>query len=63
MAVPDEVVPFDKSRFKRLMAEHGMDIAILSSRHNIRYVSGGYYYHFHANSQRMAESQYISFAG
>lgn len=63
MAVPDEAVPFDLSRFKRLMAEQGLDIAILSSRHNIRYASGGYYYHFHANSQRMAESQYISFAG
>lgn len=56
-------VPFDSSKFSRLMEEQGLDIAILSSRHNIRYASGGYYYHFHANSQRMAESQYISFVG
>lgn len=56
-------MPFDALKFKRLMIEQNVDIAIISSRHNLRYVSGGYYYHFHVNVQRMAESQYISFAG
>ncbi|MCX8013365.1 MAG: Xaa-Pro peptidase family protein [Rectinema sp.] len=59
----NHALPFDADKFSRLMEDQGLDIAILNSRHNVRYVSGGYYYHFHANADRMAESRYISFAG
>jgi hypothetical protein len=33
------------------------------TRHNVRYLTGGYYYHFHANSTRMGRSQYLPFVG
>ncbi|TFG82059.1 MAG: aminopeptidase P family protein, partial [Spirochaetales bacterium] len=34
-----------------------------NSRHNVRYLSGGYYYHFHENSDRMGRSRYLPFLG
>jgi Xaa-Pro dipeptidase len=55
--------PFDVAKLARLMDEAGVALVLASSRHNVRYLTGGYYYHFHANSARMGRSQYLSFVG
>jgi len=55
--------PFDAAKLDRLMDEAGLSLVIANTRHNVRYLCGGYYYHFHANSTRMGRSQYISFVG
>jgi Xaa-Pro aminopeptidase len=55
--------PFDVSKLFRLMEESGLSLVLVHTRHNVRYLSGGYCYHFHANSSRMGESQYIRFFG
>ena len=40
-----------------------MDLLLASSRHNVRYLTGGYVYHFHERGQRMGSTQYLAFAG
>jgi len=56
-------VPFDAGKLDRLLAEAGLSLVLAHTRHNVRYLSGGYYYHFHANSTRMGRSQYLPFVG
>lgn len=56
-------MPFDAAKLDRLMADAGLDAVLASTRHNIRYLTGGYYYHFHAASTRMGRSQYLAFVG
>lgn len=56
-------VPFDLERLIRLMDGAGLDLVTATSRHNVRYLSGGYYYHFHENSTRMSTSQYLPVVG
>ena len=55
--------PFDVEKLDRLMDEADLSLVLASSRHNVRYLCGGYYYHFHLNSTRMGRSQYLSFVG
>ncbi len=55
--------PFDAAKLDRLMGESGLSLVLAHTRHNVRYLSGGYYYHFHANSTRMGRSQYLPFVG
>jgi Xaa-Pro dipeptidase len=55
--------PFDAAKLDSLMAEAGISLVLVNSRHNVRYLSGGYFYHFHANSARMATSRYLPFLG
>jgi len=56
-------VPFDAAKLDRLMDEAGLSLVVACTRHNVRYLCGGYYYHFHLNSTRMGRSQYLSFVG
>ena len=55
--------PFDSNKLNRLMDEAGLALIVANSRHNVRYLAGGYYYHFHENSTRMGSSQYQPFVG
>jgi Xaa-Pro aminopeptidase len=55
--------PFDAAKLDRLMGEAGLSLVLVHTRHNVRYLSGGYYYHFHANATRMGRSQYLPFVG
>ncbi len=55
--------PFDAKKLDRLMQDAGLDILLACTRHNVRYLTGGYYYHFHANATRMAQTQYLPFVG
>lgn len=50
------VTPFDAGRLERLLAEQGMDAVLASSRHNVRYLTGGHYHHFFARTQRLGEA-------
>lgn len=56
-------LPFDVAKLDRLMTDAGLDAVLVSTRHNIRYLTGGYYYHFHAAATRMGRSQYLAFVG
>jgi len=56
-------VPFDAAKLDRLMEETDVSLVLASTRHNIRYLCGGYYYHFHSNYTRVGRSQYLSFVG
>jgi Xaa-Pro aminopeptidase len=57
------VVPFDAEKLHRLMEEAGLSLLLASTRHNVRYLTGGYYYHFHAHATRMGRTQYLPFVG
>ncbi len=56
-------IPFDAAKLDRLMAESDLGLVLAHTRHNVRYLTGGYYYHFHGVSTRMGRSQYLPFAG
>ena len=52
---------FDVRRLFRLMEEAGADVLLASSRHNIRYLTGGYYYPLYAWDAHTRGTQYLSF--
>ena len=52
---------FDKGRLSALMGERGVDLLLASSRHNIRYLTGGYYYPLYMWDAHTRGSQYLSF--
>ncbi len=54
-------VPFNVDKFNDLLAAASVDLLLVHTRHNVRYLTGGYYYHFHAVSTRMDRSRYIPF--
>ncbi len=57
------MVPFDSAKLTDLMDAAGMDLLLASTRHNVRYLTGGYVYHFHERGQRMGSSRYLAFVG
>ncbi len=57
------MVPFDGKKLQGLMEEAGVDVLLASTRHNVRYLTGGYYFHFHAVATRIGQSQYLPIVG
>ncbi len=57
------MTPFDSAKLAHVMDEAGMDLLLANTRHNVRYLTGGYVYHFHERGQRMGSSQYLAFVG
>lgn len=57
------MIPFDAKKLGDLMEESGLDLLVANTRHNVRYLTGGYYFHFHAYATRMGRSQYLPFVG
>lgn len=57
------MIPFDGAKLQQLMEETGVDLVLASTRHNVRYLTGGYVYHFHERSPRVASGQYLAFVG
>ncbi|MBI3128468.1 MAG: M24 family metallopeptidase [Candidatus Tectomicrobia bacterium] len=53
-------LPYDGPKLDRLMEEAGADLVLAFTRHNIRYLCGGYFYHFHERFQAIAEAQYTA---
>jgi Xaa-Pro dipeptidase len=55
------MLPFDGERLARLAADAGADVVLASTRHNVRYLTGGYYLHFFDRASRFGGGQYLSF--
>jgi Xaa-Pro aminopeptidase len=53
--------PFDVERLARLAREQQVGVVLASTRHNVRYLTGGYYLHFFARASRFGGGQYLSF--
>ena len=57
------MIPFDVKKLEGLMEASGLDLLVANTRHNVRYLTGGYYFHFHAYATRMGRSQYLPLIG
>lgn len=57
------MVPFNAEKLARLMEEADLSLLLASTRHNIRYLTGGYSYHFLSRAPRFGRSQYLPFVG
>lgn len=63
VASPDGAitVPFDTSRLDRLMDEAGIDVLLVSSKHNTQYLLGGYRFIFFSAMDAIGHSRYLPF--
>ena len=52
---------FDADRLFALMEEAGVELLLASTRHNVRYLSGGYYYPLYMWDAHARRTQYLSF--
>lgn len=46
------MTPFDEERLTRLMRAYNVDVMLATTRHNVRYLTGGYYLPFYARAAR-----------
>ncbi|MGY4158409.1 Xaa-Pro aminopeptidase [Bradyrhizobium sp. USDA 4461] len=51
--------PFDTAKLDRLMDEAGLDILIVTSRHNVQYLLGGYRFFFFDVMEAIGTSRYL----
>lgn len=54
--------PFDATKLFALMEESEVELLLASTRHNIRYLTGGYYYPLYMWDPHARKTQYLSFA-
>ncbi len=54
---------YDEEKLDRLMEEAGVDLILAHTPHNIRYLTGGYYFHFRERVTAIGPSQYLPFVG
>jgi Xaa-Pro dipeptidase len=52
-------VPFDAALADRLMEEAGIDVLLTTSRHNVRYLLGGYAFLFFSAMEAIGHSRYL----
>jgi len=52
-------MPFDSARLDELLDEAGLDAVLVTSKHNIQYMLGGYRYFFYANMDAHGLSRYL----
>ncbi|HEV2357709.1 MAG TPA: Xaa-Pro peptidase family protein [bacterium] len=55
------MLPFDGERLARLARGQHVDVVLASTRHNVRYLTGGYYVSFFARAARFGGGRYLSF--
>ncbi len=55
--------PYDQTKLERLMEEAGVDLILAHTPHNLRYLTGGYYFHFRERIAAIGPSQYLPFVG
>jgi len=55
------VAAFDRARLAALMGERGLDLLLVTSRHNVRYLTGGYCYPLYQWDAHTRGSQYLPF--
>ena len=60
---PTADVPFDGLKLEALMEQYDVDVLLASSRHNTRYLTGGYYHWFHSRMARAADQRYLAYVG
>jgi len=58
-AVPLPTMPFDTARLDELLDKAGLDAVLVTSKHNIQYMLGGYRYFFYANMDAHGLSRYL----
>jgi Xaa-Pro aminopeptidase len=51
--------PFDSARLDRLLEEAGIDILLVTSKHNIQYLTGGHRFFFHDYADAIGVSRYM----
>ncbi len=54
---------YDEEKLARLMEEAGVDLLLAHTPHNVRYLTGGYYFHFRERVAAIGPSQYLPFVG
>jgi Xaa-Pro aminopeptidase len=52
-------IPFDVDHLDRLMAARDIDVLVATSKHNIRYLMGGYSFYFFSVMDAMGVSRYL----
>ncbi len=57
------MIPFDGERLTRAMRAQNVDVVLATTRHNVRYLTGGYYLSFYARASRFGGGQYLSMVG
>lgn len=57
------MIPFDGEKLAHLMHVGNVDVILATTRHNVRYLTGGYYLPFYARTPRFGGGQYLSIAG
>lgn len=55
--------PYDSEKLDRLMDAAGVDLILTNSQHNARYLTGGYFYHFHERFDAMGIGRYMALIG
>src|SRR5580700_3281837 len=55
----EDALPFDEAKLDRLLDEAGIDALILSSKHNIQYLFGGYRFFFFDHFDAIGVSRYL----
>ena len=56
-------IPFDTARLDEILASHGVDAVLATTRHNVHYMLGGYRYFFFANMDAIGISRYLPVLG
>ncbi len=56
---PSSAIPFDNKKLDALMERAGIDVLIVSSQHNIRYLLGGYTFFFFAHATAIGVGRYV----
>jgi Xaa-Pro aminopeptidase len=54
-------VPFDSERLEALMEEAGIDVLVVTSKHNVQYLLGGYRFIFFSAMDAIGHSRYLPF--
>jgi Xaa-Pro aminopeptidase len=52
-------IPFDTDQLDRLLDNAGIDVLVVSSKHNIQYLLGGYRFFFFENMDAIGTSRYL----
>jgi Xaa-Pro aminopeptidase len=52
-------LPFNSAHFDRLLDEAGIDILLITSKHNIQYLTGGHRFFFHDYADAIGVSRYM----
>src|SRR6202789_3569930 len=57
--ITKRTAPFDTARLDRLMDDAGMDVLIVTSKHNVQYLMGGHRAFFFESMDAMGLSRYL----